>query len=566
MAKMYPAPLPDSILQDARRAAEVRTYEAFRDQLGKGWVVFYSCAWLGRPGPGAAARDGEIDFIVAHPERGALLIEVKGGGIRYDPDRGKWFSLDRAGQEHPIDPFNQLRASKAALVEKFRSLPRWKERWVSLGHAVAFPDTQVRGTHLPLEAPVEVILDGMDLGNSAARLDRIMSYWHERQTGPQPDGQDLIQQLIELLAPQTELKNHLALAVIEDDRAMLKLTNPQIKTLDHIRLKRRAAIAGCAGSGKTLLAIEKAKRLARDGYKTLLTCFNIPLAEHLSAATQGTPNLQVYNFHLYCEGMAREAGLPVPDAAGNSDPSKVFETYPDLLTQAIALRPDLKVDAIVVDEGQDFDWTWWAALDDCIANPEAAVFYIFYDDNQALYREGHAIPIETAIALDTNIRCTQTIHRESLKFYSGDTIPESGGPPGRPIERISYSDDRQLEKRLGEVLQRLVGPEGLATSDIVVLTPHGVSRSKLANAELSCGFRLTEQPVGKGQIELRSIYRFKGLERSVVIVAELDEAFLRRKVHWPGLLYVAFSRAKSHLVLLGVESVLAEINQAPSLN
>ncbi len=57
-------------------------------------IIFYSVSWLGRPSPGIAPVDGETDFVVAHPDKSILIIEVKGGKIRYDGATDRWFSID----------------------------------------------------------------------------------------------------------------------------------------------------------------------------------------------------------------------------------------------------------------------------------------------------------------------------------------------------------------------------------------------------------------------------------------------------------------------------------------
>ena len=84
--KIYPSELPNRVRKDPKRSAEVRLYDLFREQLGSGWCVFYSVAWLS-PIYGDVPRDGEADFIIAHPQKGVLLIEVKGG--RHSPRQNR---------------------------------------------------------------------------------------------------------------------------------------------------------------------------------------------------------------------------------------------------------------------------------------------------------------------------------------------------------------------------------------------------------------------------------------------------------------------------------------------
>ena len=76
--------VPFPMLQ-TESSAERLLYEAFLEQLDDEYVVFHSVDWVladrrGRP------EQGEADFVVAHPEDGVLVIEVKGGEVRYESD------------------------------------------------------------------------------------------------------------------------------------------------------------------------------------------------------------------------------------------------------------------------------------------------------------------------------------------------------------------------------------------------------------------------------------------------------------------------------------------------
>ena len=72
MAKVFPKELPYGVRRNPRSRAELRVYDALKSQLGKDWTVFYNVAWLGLTHPNDAPRDGETDFIIAHPEHGIL--------------------------------------------------------------------------------------------------------------------------------------------------------------------------------------------------------------------------------------------------------------------------------------------------------------------------------------------------------------------------------------------------------------------------------------------------------------------------------------------------------------
>ena len=90
MARMYPQPMRP----DTRSHAERKLYAALQEQLPHGYVVFHSVAWQVRD-TAAGVCDGETDFCIAHPDLGILLVEVKGGRIRYDGQAGRWFSNEK---------------------------------------------------------------------------------------------------------------------------------------------------------------------------------------------------------------------------------------------------------------------------------------------------------------------------------------------------------------------------------------------------------------------------------------------------------------------------------------
>ena len=122
MARMYPQPMHP----DTRSYAERKLYAAFQSQLPDDLTVFHSIWWQVRDTK-SGVRDGEADFVIAHTDFGILVLEVKGGRIRYEGQTGQWFSND-----NPIkDPFKQGREAKYSLLEKLRELPYWRNRWIS---------------------------------------------------------------------------------------------------------------------------------------------------------------------------------------------------------------------------------------------------------------------------------------------------------------------------------------------------------------------------------------------------------------------------------------------------
>jgi len=563
MGKIYPETLMNDVRNDLAKRAEIKLYDLLAQQLGNEWVVFYHVAWLGRTRAVGAPRDGETDFIVAHPKYGILLIEVKGGEISYNGAQRQWISRDRSGNEYQIDPFGQVMRCKYALLNKLHSLPGWSTQHIAIGHAVAFPDRSVAHIPLPPDAPPEIIIDGRHLSELAERVEGIMRYWRGQDTVPASSGNALIRDLERLLAPTMTLSHPLVIQLKDEEREILRLTAEQFRMLDLLRRTRRAAIYGCAGSGKTTLAVEKARRLAEEGFRTLLTCYNRALGSHLAQVADALKmeQLQVCTFHQLCYRMAKEAKIDLPMPDGTNSQSIFNEDYPDALSRAAAAHPDLKFDAIVVDEGQDFQDTWWVALEDCLREGRESIFYVFYDDNQRVYPDRGAIPTNLpGYPLEENVRNTRNIHRALAAYYQGEFASRPRGPVGRSVELYPYSTPLELKKTLASLLHKLLVNEQLDAKDLVVLTPKGLNHSQLQGMELSGKYRFVEQYTGRsGDILYSTIHSFKGLERPVVIVVELDEDLLASSAARDVLCYVAFSRPRNYLVLLGKRDVILEL-------
>ncbi|HET9457868.1 MAG TPA: nuclease-related domain-containing protein, partial [Candidatus Limnocylindrales bacterium] len=132
--------------------AERLVIDRLRTALPNDYRVFGNVAWLERTADNRGLRDGEADVIVAHPDRGFLVVEVKAGEIARDA-HGRWF----AGSK-PLNPnpFEQARTSMHALLRKLDDLPdRPTDFRPIAGHAVAFPDVDLAsaGNKLRLLGP-----------------------------------------------------------------------------------------------------------------------------------------------------------------------------------------------------------------------------------------------------------------------------------------------------------------------------------------------------------------------------------------------------------------------------
>jgi hypothetical protein len=542
---IYPEALPLSVRQDPKLSAEVRFYDALRRQMPAGWLVFYDVAWLGRTRPSGGQRDGQIDFIVAHPNHGILLIEVKGGDISYDGRLRRWISRDRHGVEHEIDPFGQAVTNKYALLHKLRELRPLRDTWIELAHAVAFPDTARPQFAVTPDAPPEIIIGSQDTSRLAERIREILEFIRD-SAGRVSKGGLIVGELERLLARSITLPNPLAIQFADEYREIVDLTESQIRTLSILQRVRRASLGGCAGCGKTFLAMAKARDLAGQGFRTLLTCYSRPLNEFLRGLTRDVENLDVFTIHGLAEHLV--PGLTLADSPAQADIE-----YPGLLFDALQASDERPYDAVIVDEGQDISAEWWLALESCLSEGKDSVFYVFHDTHQTLFSNANGLPADLLeVPLEENLRNTQAICQELARHYQGRVAIRPRGPSGRKVVYQVYGSEAELARMLGDAIHQLLTVEVLTNRDLVVLTPRdSLAASSLSRIVLPHGIRLVpDEPRSPGkEVLCRSVAEFKGLERKVVIVAEVDGHLPVAAEARDALLYVAFSRPRHHLIV-----------------
>ena len=124
---IFPPVLPREMREDPRRQAEIRVYDRLRDQL-EGFTVFYHCPWYDE-NAAHGSRDGEADFVVAHPHWGFVVLEVKGGIVSRDENTRIWRSRNKQGRVFEIkNPVEQALVSKHVILRKLLDAWRGKTR------------------------------------------------------------------------------------------------------------------------------------------------------------------------------------------------------------------------------------------------------------------------------------------------------------------------------------------------------------------------------------------------------------------------------------------------------
>lgn len=528
MARM----IPERPADDCESRAERRLFERLRDETSDDFVAFHHVAWL-VPGDRGRPRQGETDFVIAHPRLGILAIEVKGGSIRFDATTGRWSSTGKEGESSIKDPFGQARRASFLLRDALERAKGTGGRRFSVGYAVAFPDTRTKAAKLRLDAPRDVVLDHDDLRDVEARLETVFRYWLGEQK-TEPLGKAGLSLVESVLANSFELRAPLAFELEEHERELMRLTEEQYRYLDLLARQPRAAISGCAGSGKTFLAAEKARRLAKQGFRVLFLCYNELLAQHLRRGLADVDEIDVFRFDELCLEIVREAGGGFAESPRHGQEGAYYGT----LRKAFADLVDVaagRYGALIVDEAQDFHPDWWLPLQLLLEDPDESPLYVFYDDNQRIFGVPKHLPIHVQpFQLTRNCRNTRTINGVVSAYYEGATI-EAQGPEGIPVDRHFYATEKELLAQLDESVRGWVRDAEVKPSDIALLTPRSAERSALWRVDKLGGVELTDDPWEERKVLRSSIGRFKGLERLVVAVVELDGAR-------DSMLYVGFSR------------------------
>lgn len=524
-----PVLIPTECDLTRRPMSEQIVFDAIKRNLSNEWYVFHSFDYVTRD-LNKKRWDGEIDFLLYHPEKGMLVIEVKGGTISCR--NGQWYQENR-----PIDPVEQAKRNKYAVMRLLqdslhRTIP------VKFAHCVCFPACGMQDVW-PAEAK-EIVLTGDGLPYIEHFAAEVLA---DTQIPTNLHGQVPPEDILRVLSPVFEYGKKISERINIEEKQFFLFTEQQCAILDALENFPRLQIKGCAGSGKTIMAVKKAERLAAQGANVLLLCFNQLLAEHLKQEVKAYSTIKAAAFFEFCIELLKISEEQV--GKYRSNPKLYSDVLPKLLKEYLC-KSCFCYDAIVVDEGQDFTSEAWEVISMLVA--EDAPFYIFYDPDQNIFTKKLQLPDfrMPPVQLTKNCRNTKKIFEALKPYQSTASAIMDSAPEGSDIH-ILHGNCRKL---LEQELEQLVMSDQVSPQDIVILGGHHLEHTSIGNDFRVGRFHIVSRQAILGTMEISyyTYMKYKGCEAKVVILLDVDESDAR----WSNKngIYTAMSRAVHQLIIL----------------
>lgn len=532
--------IPLQIDEDTTSFGEKQVFESLK-RLPDAYTVFHSLRWNRRNEKNTVVY-GESDFTIFHPQKGIIVIEVKSGGIECVNNSWTYIRTDNGERHSMKNPLAQADKSKYRFIDiiedalsdtQYTAHPQY----CMVESAVWFPSVSSRDVIgvLPMEYHPEIVLLESALDSPQKYIDGIYDFYEGyKHTNLRNTPNETI---INLFSPYYQVLPSLKSKRLEQNEEFIRLTREQGSLLDYLEEQRVAAIQGAAGTGKTMLAIEKARRLASSG-KVLFLCFNqflrISLQNNKNCFPGKFDNIDFYNLpQLVCQKI-RVSSVEKEDIIQFL---KSYDSY------------NWEYKHIIIDEGQDFDDKEIQLLYD-IAYLQEGAFYIFYDKNQ--FVQGREFPdwlrnSECRLVLNINCRNTYSIASTSGKPLDVEPKVKNKSVKGDMPKFHICKDKNTGLKKLSNLIDQYRN-NGYPYEQICILTVKTEATSILSGVE-KIGNHLINSVGGKNAVLFTTARKFKGLESDAIILIDADDELF---VHEDGkrLFYVGTSRAKHNLDIL----------------
>jgi len=521
MAKIYPTFTDDF----HSSLGEYKIFNALK-KLPDDWYVLYSLNWNNKLQSGKV-QWGEADFVILNRIYGFLVIEVKSGGIEYK--EGNWIQtrLDNFEKNPMKNPFKQADKSKYKFISLLDNV-LYGNKKCYIDKAVWFPSIKnIDSDSLPPEYDDKIVLTEEALDNPLQYIIRAFDFYNSKHyTYMDKDDFDKV---LSALMPEFNLIPSASNIIEENDYSFLQLTQEQKKVLDFIYDQGNASIQGGAGTGKTFIAVEQAKRFSDYG-EVLFLCFNRYLYKHLENNCFHK-NVEYLNIHTFINRYSSDNIL------SNEELLKVLKTID---------FSELNYKFIIIDEAQDFDNKILSLIVEKATESNIRCF-VFYDKNQLLYSD--KMP-----AILNDFECKLTLNKNCRNTFK--ILSTTNSPMNLPIRTDEYciegimprlyisTDKDKIVNKIGESINNYLS-NGYKLDDIVILTLNTEDSSILSSVSKINNYDISHEK-NEGKILFTTAKKFKGLESNIVILVDFNSDVIATD-ELTRLFYVSTSRARQLL-------------------
>ena len=557
MARMIPDVLPEDTASDGERKV-YRTLASHPDTHN--WLVLHSLD---------TARHikqvfGEIDFVIIVPNKGVLCLEVKGVKT-LRRDQGMWHygrSSDARG------PFKQASQAMYSLLD-YVTQQDSSLREVIFTSAVNFPFIEFseaspewhRWQVIDQRALASLSLPQLivrALDNARALRDEKQRYF-DRHTDVPSDAQ--CQALAHILRSEFEIFERPKARKQRLDEEIKRYTEEQLTALDAMANNPQVLFTGSAGTGKTLLALEAARRAAVTGKHVLLVCFNRFLGKKLRDELEEIDGVMARTLHSY---MLHTVEIEVDE----TDDRFWSETLPHKMLEHLLETDEAPFDVLIIDEAQDiFHKTYLDVLDLSLKGGfKTGTWRIFGDfEKQHIYASDDSVSTDEFTKTYENrpahysmtVNCRNTPRIATTARYLGQLSPGYSRVlrPDNGVDATFhyYKNAAQQQNLLIQALVALYD-DGFSGADIVILSPRSNASSCAASLQTPpwsdrvVPFQLEQT----GHVGYCSVYAFKGLEADAVIITDVEDIVSDEASQ---LFYVGITRALHRLVIVASDEI-----------
>lgn len=551
MAKMIPPFFDDDVPRGER--------ELFRrlrdDPATADWTVLHSLGIAKHP----RQREGEADFVVIVPGAGVLCLEVKSHSSVARSADGVW-SL--GGKTERRGPFKQSSEAMYAIQDRLASrglasVPLfWGVCFTHCNFGVVNPgewhDWQVIDSAALRSGPVSRAV-GRALAQGRAHLAGTPSTAARFGAGSTAPSAEQCAKVVAALRPAFEFTESPKAARARREDEIAEFTDEQCALLDTLEGNQRIIVQGAAGTGKTFIALEAARRYAAAGKRVLLCCYNRLLGDVLRAAVEDVPGVEARTLHAYMRGLPGVVDGPRSDYYWS-------DRLPESALDVILDQGRPEYDVLVVDEAQDLlTEPYLDVMDASLSGGLASGQWLMFGDftRQAIYTGGHQEGLDLlgvrsphAVRAYLAVNCRNVPNISQYIETATRLVPRYAKVRRRDNGRLTTQEwwdtpeeqEQLLEKHLGRLLA-----SGFGRDEIVILSPVGEGAAwRWQEARRDPPLRKAGQSA-PGRIRYATVQAFKGLDAPAVVVTDVSGL---GNAHEEALLYVAASRATDDLTLL----------------